>query len=689
MKSRRGLAASSPTEVPLAGEFTHETDTLSTRIPGDGTTERQDLPVILIREADEPMVENRILLGSDHDNKIKSSPALRMDTDGVLTVGLAGTTVGKTKIENATSGSITQQPVTGALGTRVQTIPARDGQVTVGGLFDARVDKSAAYTVVTADRGVCIHATAGTWTLSLAAAATLGSGFAFPVFNSGSGVVTIDPDGSETIRDAAGSATTKTLAQGEGGIVFCDGSGFFLLKVGDSSGSTLASLGAILNTREAKSGAYTAVVGDKGKLLELSGTWTLALDPAATLGDNFTLAVFNAGSGVITIDPDGAETIRDAASSATTKTLAQGEGGFIICNGTSFLFLKIVAGGTPTAAGTSYSNTTSGLVATDVQEAIDELAAAALSLGDLLEDIKDFIPVAEVALTYVSDGDDNGVMFFLGSAYDTTSFSNPHTSAQIEVVPHDLQSGSTADMLVDRATSNFVVPSVAGNWVFIDLGAGRSLVPNRYLLRARNFNSAHPRNWKLQGTNLVAGNNTTDIPLATWTDLDVRTSDTTLNAADQWGLFDITGVTTGYRYFRILHTGVNSSGSDALCLGELEMYGAFSYTPTPAPAGFLYFDGSAITTKDSLVLGKTITAGATTGAQTINKASGSVNFAAAATSLVVTNSLVTANSVIICTVGTNDTTLKSVAAVAAAGSFTMHGNAAATAETRVNFLVTN
>jgi hypothetical protein len=51
--------------------------------------------------------------------------------------------------------------------------------------------------------------------------------------------------------------------------------------------------------------------------------------------------------------------------------------------------------------------------------------------------------------------------------------------------------------------------------------------------------------------------------------------------------------------------------------------------------------------------------------------------------------LVTANSVIICTVGTNDTTLKSVAAVAAAGSFTMHGNAAATAETRVNFLVTN
>jgi hypothetical protein len=87
--------------------------------------------------------------------------------------------------------------------------------------------------------------------------------------------------------------------------------------------------------------------------------------------------------------------------------------------------------------------------------------------------------------------------------------------------------------------------------------------------------------------------------------------------------------------------------------------------------------------------GKTITAAGTTGAQTINKTVGSVNFAAAASSLVVTNSLVTANSVILATVATNDTTMKSVQAVAAAGSFTLYANAAATAETRVNFLVIN
>jgi hypothetical protein len=88
-------------------------------------------------------------------------------------------------------------------------------------------------------------------------------------------------------------------------------------------------------------------------------------------------------------------------------------------------------------------------------------------------------------------------------------------------------------------------------------------------------------------------------------------------------------------------------------------------------------------------LEKTITAGGTTGAQTINKNAGTVNFAASATSLVVTDSRVTANSVIVATVGTNDTTMKSVQAVAASGSFTLYPNAAPTAETRVNFLVIN
>lgn len=89
------------------------------------------------------------------------------------------------------------------------------------------------------------------------------------------------------------------------------------------------------------------------------------------------------------------------------------------------------------------------------------------------------------------------------------------------------------------------------------------------------------------------------------------------------------------------------------------------------------------------VLSKTITATGTNGAQTINKSAGSVNFAAGATSLVVTNSLVTANSIVIPVVAANDTTMKTVSVVQASGSFTLYPNAAPTAATRVNFLVIN
>ncbi len=118
--------------------------------------------------------------------------------------------------------------------------------------------------------------------------------------------------------------------------------------------------------------------------------------------------------------------------------------------------------------------------------------------------------------------------------------------------------------------------------------------------------------------------------------------------------------------------------------------GGLSNWPLDIHSGIAWFRaGTTVNILGSLALSKTITAGGTTGAQTINNHSGSVNFAAGATSLVVTNSLVSTSSVIVCTVASNDTTMKSVAVVAGSGSFTIHANAAATAETRVNFLITN
>lgn len=85
----------------------------------------------------------------------------------------------------------------------------------------------------------------------------------------------------------------------------------------------------------------------------------------------------------------------------------------------------------------------------------------------------------------------------------------------------------------------------------------------------------------------------------------------------------------------------------------------------------------------------TMTAGGTTGNQTINKPAGSVNIAAAGTTVTVTNSFVTASSIIHCVVMTNDTTALIKNVVPSSGSFVITMNAAVTAETKIGFIVYN
>lgn len=79
----------------------------------------------------------------------------------------------------------------------------------------------------------------------------------------------------------------------------------------------------------------------------------------------------------------------------------------------------------------------------------------------------------------------------------------------------------------------------------------------------------------------------------------------------------------------------------------------------------------------------------TVGAVTINKAAGRVNIAAAGTSVVVTNSLVTAASKVFVVISTADATAVLKNVVPAAGSFTITLNAATTAQTSLDFFVVN
>lgn len=124
--------------------------------------------------------------------------------------------------------------------------------------------------------------------------------------------------------DNTGSGASVTLSS-DGTDLLLNGS-----PIGGGGG------GSSTLTIQNKTGAYTVVAGDLGTIINCtSGTFTVALDAAATLGSGFNCWVWNTStttSHAITIDPNGSETIDEQA----TLILRRGEGIQIICNGTNW-----------------------------------------------------------------------------------------------------------------------------------------------------------------------------------------------------------------------------------------------------------------------------------------------------------------------------------------------------------------
>lgn len=86
-------------------------------------------------------------------------------------------------------------------------------------------------------------------------------------------------------------------------------------------------------TIDAVTSTYTIIASDLGKVKNCtSGTFTISLTSAATLGNQFNCYIKNSGNGVITIDPASSETIDGLA----TLTLTSNEAAYIVSNGTNW-----------------------------------------------------------------------------------------------------------------------------------------------------------------------------------------------------------------------------------------------------------------------------------------------------------------------------------------------------------------
>jgi len=99
-----------------------------------------------------------------------------------------------------------------------------------------------------------------------------------------------------------------------------------------NKGAIAGLLNLLLGGRVAKTGAFTLGAAERGQVMDCSGTWVMTLTAAATLGDNFTFAVRNSGTGAITIDPNLAEQIQGQ----TSVVISSGEFVIIYCDGVAF-----------------------------------------------------------------------------------------------------------------------------------------------------------------------------------------------------------------------------------------------------------------------------------------------------------------------------------------------------------------
>ena len=161
-----------------------------------------------------------------------------------------------------------------------------------------------AYTVLTTDGGKVFNCTSGTFTVSLTAAATLGSGFNCWIWNTGTGVITIDPNAAETIDGVA----TLTLQAGEGMQVVCTGTNW---QTGDkkvmrayaeqtsaasgrpsATGTNSVSIGA--TTQATASNSFAAGLNSGGSGAVAAGSGATSLGGSYASGtDSFAAAVTN------------------------------------------------------------------------------------------------------------------------------------------------------------------------------------------------------------------------------------------------------------------------------------------------------------------------------------------------------------------------------------------------------------
>jgi hypothetical protein len=240
------------------------------------------------------------------------------------TTGTAANVTGIVAVANGGSGTATPSIVAGTNVTVTgtwpnQTIASSGGG---GGATLTISDKTAAYTVVAGDLATVINCTSGTFTVSLTAAATLGSGFNVTIWNTGTGVVTIDPAGTETV-DGVDPTTEFKISQGTGVELVCTGTAWLTGSTRNSGSASIGILGVQLG-RNSSGNMAIATTGQGA--MALGGSYASGADSFAAGVANNTSTYGAQGANSVAIGQlakaTGGQSCAIGASATATSTTA-------------------------------------------------------------------------------------------------------------------------------------------------------------------------------------------------------------------------------------------------------------------------------------------------------------------------------------------------------------------------------
>jgi hypothetical protein len=266
------------------------------------------------------------------------TPLLGTPTSGVATnlTGLPLTTgvTGTLPIANGGTGLTSA----GAAGYFLKSDGTNFSASPIGGNFNIPTSARTSNTVLAlSDNGYYIDVTSGTFTQTFTAATTLGAGWWVYIGNSGTGNVTLDPNGSETID----SLTSFVMYPKEVRLVLCNGTSFKSVVI-NTFNVTVTSTSSITIPPGYQKLWVDAVGGGGG-----GGTGVLNTSGS----DRYGPAGGGAGARVLTIT--------DAPASGSSVTATIGAGGTAGAAGGNSSFNNVVAYGGGAGAGGSTAYVTS------------------------------------------------------------------------------------------------------------------------------------------------------------------------------------------------------------------------------------------------------------------------------------------------------------------------------------------